>query len=245
VNIAASGHDIKDQIALANGASAGNDDQILDQSSIDGRFKFRQRVWCRSERNRDAAMLANNSRKRELVHIVELSGREGFTRLNDFVSCGQDRHARPGKYLNVCESHCCEGPDTAGLQDVAGAENGLSGSDIGPLGADVLMRSDVRENPNHAVGTWFGVFDHDDRVSPVRKWSSGGNLRALTGVDRVRRHITRVDRFNDPEDFRCVAAGVGRIDRANRIAVHCRPRKWWHITWRRDVLSQNPMMRIA
>ena len=85
-HLAARAEDVEDQIALADGAAAGEDEHVLRQRAVDRGRQRLDRVRRRRQRDGDAAVRGEDRRQRELVDVVDLSRAERPAGFDDLVA---------------------------------------------------------------------------------------------------------------------------------------------------------------
>ena len=90
-----------------------------------------------------------------------------------------------------------------------------------------------------------GLFDHHDRVGAGRHRRAGGDFDALTGSDRLHRHLAGEDLLDAAQRTGALARGAGRVGGAHRVAVHRRAREGRHVGVGDDVAREHAAVRVV
>ena len=111
-------------------------------------------------------------------------------------------------------------PTCPAARTTPGLEHGLAGLDVAAAIPDVRARGDRRAHLQAAV-LLLDELERDDGVGALRHHAAGGDAHGLARRERPHRRVAR----RNPAGHRERQRRVGRVGRAQRVAVHGRARE--------------------
>ena len=96
----------------------------------------------------NAAVVGDHGRNREPIDVVDLARRERPAWLHDFVSCRENRHARPRVHVDAGRADGRERAHPARVERLTGRNDNLARLNVRASTADILRRLYFRKDPN-------------------------------------------------------------------------------------------------
>ena len=157
--------DVERQIALADRAAAGEDEDVEVEAAVHGAPQLVEVVGGGRERGRDPPVLADDGAEGEPVDVVDLAGAQRLAGRGDLAAGRQEGDARPGVHLDLGEAEGGNRAEPARGQEVARLQQLRAAGDVGAAAADVLPGVDGREDGDLDAAA-LGLLDHDPASAP-------------------------------------------------------------------------------
>ena len=245
-HLAARGDRVDDEIALADRAAAGKDDEVGVARTASSAAISASIVSCAGAvRLGDAAVRRDDRAERKAVDVVDLAGRERPARLDDFVAGREDRDARPRVHLDVGAADRGQRADAARRQHIACAHDPSPAAMSAPRRPMFCPGDRGAKDRRPRRCRLARLLDHDDGVGALRHRRAGRDFGARAGGDRRRTASGRCRCAR-----RCAARGrrprgAGGVGGDDRVAVHRGARERRHVDRRRDVRGGDAAGRCA
>ena len=220
-NLAALADRVHQQVALADGASACEDDEVRTRRRLQGGTDGIDLVGNRWQLADLAPMRANHGRQREPVDVVDAAGAQALTRHHDLVARRGDSHQRLGEYLDLGHSHRRERADARRAQPLSAPHHDLAGRQVVGAAPDVLPGLDGATCLDDAALA-RRVLDHHDGVGAGRHRRPGGDLDALAWTDATCGPVAGVAHRHPPKAHGRRGCRRNRVRRHDGVPVHRR-----------------------